>query len=387
MEWIPYVEIRSSATREIIGIIEGAELEFNYNLNGCGSCEVYCRATTNNLNLLQNGNYITLPNEIDYTDDTGEYCNIWRIYKIQRQNDRIGGRYIIATGQEAKCIIGNRIIRYTVVMSGDLVTNIKDQLFKQNITDPKRTVNNVEESWVQRKIPEFVFADSSVQRTIQDEDGNATKTQVSWDNLLDYTENLYVTYNCGAKLRLNKSDLKLYYTIYEGADKSNTIVFSQANENILSTDYSEDVSNYKTYVLVGGEDDETTKIRKVNSVDDNSSGIDRYEAFVDAKDLSSKYEDEQGVEKTMSDADYKALLKARGIEKIKSEFYIEENFDGEIDTTNKRYKFNEQYYLGDIVKIRDNDFGNEKKVQVVKFTRVQNMEGYKEYFSHEVKEV
>lgn len=393
MEWIPYIEIRDSATRKILGIIEGAELQFDYTWNGCGDLDIYCRTTPNNLDLLKQGRYVTIPNEVDYVDSNGnKYCNIWRINKIDKNNDAIGGSFITATGQEAKCIVGNRIIRYMAVLKGDLIGSIKNTLFEQNVINP--TDPN-------RKIPELVFNQPNFEITIVDEDGNATETQVTYDNLLEYTESLYASYDIGARLRLNLTDLKLYYSVYQKSDRSNEIVFSQANENILNTNYSEDWINYKNYVLVGGEDEEiptqwdeegnvtaTVKgARRVMSIDYAASGVDRYEGFVDAKDVSSKYEDSNGVEQTMTDAEYKAVLRSRGKEKMLSEFNKVITFDGEIDTTNKRYKFNENYYLGDLVKIRDSNFGTQQKVQIIKFTRVQNNEGYKEYFEHEVKEV
>ena len=412
MNKIPYVEIRSKDTRKIIGLIEGAEIFFEYNFNGCGEFEIYCRATEKNLALLQIGNFVTLPNEVDYVDENGnQYRNIWRINKIQRQNNRSNGRYLIATGQEAKCIIGQRIIRYMSVLSGNLVDAVKS-LFLANIIQE----GELHPSDEKRIISELVFMPSSVERVIADENGNTTdedgkpvETQVTYDNLLDYTEGLYATYNCGARLRLNLNNLTLCYFIYEGKNRSNSIVFSQGNENLLSSDYSEDWANYKTYALIGGEDEEiiqrdengnaildaegnTVKLnkQKVNSIDDGSKGVNRYEVYIDATSLSSAYTgvNEQGVEieKTMSDAEYKALLKTKGKETLASEYKKEVMFNGEIDTTNQRYKFNIQYGSGDLVAIRDNDIGKTAVVQVDKFTRVQNSgEGYKEYFEHSEK--
>lgn len=381
MEWIPYIEIRDSATRKILGIVEGAELQFDYTWNGCGDLDIVCRTTQNNLNLLKQGRYVTIPNEIDYVDSNGnKYCNIWRINKIQKNNDELGGSFITATGQEAKCIVGNRIIRYMAVLKGGLLGSIRDILFEQNVINP------IDEN---RKIPEFVFNQFNFEIVTPEE------TQVTYDNLLEYTESLYATHNIGAKLRLNLTDLKLYYSLYQGSDRSLEVVFSQANENILNTDYTEDWINYKNYVLVGGEDEEieitdsegnvtgTKKgARKVTSIDYGASGVDRYEGFVDAKDVSSKYEDSSGVEQQMSDAEYKTALYSKGKETMSSELNKVVTFAGEIDTTNKRYKFNENYYLGDLVKIRDSDFGFQQKVQIIKFTRVQNNGGYQEYFEH-----
>ena len=377
MDMIPYVEIRSKDTRKIIGLIEGAKIFFEYNYNGCGDFEIYCRSTPNSLKLLKNGNYVTIPNEVDFIDDAGnKYCNIWKIKKVQRQYSRSNGKFLIATGQEAKCIVGQRIIRYVAVLNGSLTTSIQNKLFNPNIINPVDS---------NRKIDGFVFKPSTVSRTIVDDNGNPTSTQVTYDNLLDYTESLYATYDCGAKLRLNLSDLTLCYFIYEGSDKSESIVFSRGNDNLLSSDYSEDTTNYMSYALIGGEDDENG-VRKVNSIDYGSSGIDRYELFVDAKDVSSKYQDENNEEQSMDDADYKALLKSKGFENL-SEHVIERLFDGEIDPTNKRYKFNEHYSLGDLVGSKDTDIGNMAKVQVIKFTKVQDEKGYQEYFEHEVKEV
>ena len=393
MEWIPYVEIRDSATRKIIGIVEGAELEFGYAWNGCGDLDIYCRATSNNLNLLKHGRYVTIPNEVDYIDSNGnKYCNIWRINKIEKKNDAIGGSFIAAIGKEAKEIVGNRIIRYMAVLKGDLLGSIRNVLFEQNVINPTDT---------NRKIPELVFNQPNFEITIVDEDGKATETQVTYDNLLEYTENLYATYNIGARLRLNLTDLKLYYSVYQGSDRSREVVFSQANENVLNTNYSEDWANYKTYVLVGGEETETQivdkttgevtgtikGVRKVNSIDYGTSGVNRYEGFVDARDISSKYEDSYGLEREMDDSAYKALLKSKGKEQMATEFNKIITFEGEIDTTNQRYKFNKNYYLGDEVAVRDSDFGFQQKVQIINFTRVQNDEGYKEYFEHKVKEV
>ena len=105
---IPYIEVRNKS-RDIIGIIEGAEIFFEYNYHGCGEFEIYCRATQNNLALLQKDNYVTLPINADtnaYQIETN--CNMWVIEKLERANSRTGGRWITATGREAKQIVDYR---------------------------------------------------------------------------------------------------------------------------------------------------------------------------------------------------------------------------------------------------------------------------------------
>lgn len=366
---IPYVEVRDK-NRDIIGIIEGAEIFFEYNFHGCGEFEIFCRATPNNLALLQKDNYVTLPINADTTAYQIETnCNMWIIEKIQRNNSRTGGRWITASGREVKQIVDRRIVKNTSILNANknLVSEIKTKLFNPNLISPSDTA---------RKIDGFVFAESEVDSVVADD------TQVTYDNLFDYTEEVYKKYGIGAKLRFRRDTKEMIYTIYKGEDRSSVLVFSRGNENLLSTNYVEDWTAYKTGGMVGGEEDETTKIRKVITLTDTATDIDRREVFVDARDLSSKYEEnEQTLE--YAPAVYEAMLKERGLEKISAENNKKIEFAGEIDVTNDRYRFNFDYYLGDVVKIRDDDFGTEILVRVSKFIKVQNDEGYKEYFEYE----
>lgn len=386
---IPYVEVRDK-NRDIIGIIEGAEIFFEYSFHECGEFEIYCRATPNNLELLKRNNYITLPINADtQVNQIEKNCNIWIIEKIQRNNSRTGGRWITASGREAKQIIDRRIIRNTAKLDkgADVSTAVRTELFEPNLLNPVD---------VKRRIKGFVFTENTVGKTITDD------TQVTYDNLFIYSEELYKTYGIGARLRFNRNTKDLIYLIYNGADRSNNIIFSQGNENLLNSEYSEDWSNHKTSALVGGEEKEEIEsdpetgitIRKYTTrtlmvMEDASEDIERCEVFVDARDLQSSYDEEingQTVQRTYSQEVYKEMLKARGREILASENSVERLFSGEIDVTNDRYRFNYDYYLGDIAKIRDDDFGAEILVRISKFVKVQNEEGYKEYFEYEIYE-
>lgn len=412
---IPYVEVRDKDRNLIVdnnegitGIIEGAEIFFEYALHGCGEFEIYCRATKNNLALLKEGNYITLPENAGYKGNQIEkHSNMWIIEKIERSNIRTGGRWITATGREAKQIVDRRIIYNATILNGDvrLVDEVKTKLFDKNLT--------IDDDKNPRKIQGFIFNINNE----KDENGDykdpvmkvninkETQTQVSYENLFDYTEEFYLNYGVAAKLRLNRETKEMLYTIYKGEDKSNDIVFSTGHENILSTNYVSDWSEYKTFALIGGEEKEfnetdpetgevtrSWKERQFTLIDDNNTDINRREVFVDARDIQSEYEEkttnDQGIEITntisVTEQDYIYMLKERGYEKLVSENNKKVEFTGEIDITNDNYKFNIDYYLGDEVLIRDDDFGDTRKVRVSKFVKVQNDEGYKEYFEYEV---
>lgn len=401
---IPYVEIRNKS-RELIGIIEGAEIYFEYNFHGSGEFEIYCRATEENIALLKIDNYVTLPVNADSTIGLIEKnSNMWIIEKIHRNNSKTGGRWITASGREAKQILDRRIIPRTQTLKNtkSLVEQIKTDLIEPNMCGTYID-NNGEYKY--REVEGFSvgYTDKAQYVYINDE------TQVSYANLFDYVEELYLTYGMGGKLRLNRADNKMLYTIYKGEDKTNSIVFSIANENLLSNDYTEDWSTYKTYALIGGAELEAgtyldtngdtvnvpTILRLKSTVDLSSdidnplSDIDRREVFVDAKDLAVKVEDTEKTIYPLNDqnSNYYLMLKERGRYKLASESNKKVEFDGEIDVTNEKYKFNTDYYLGDIVSIRDDDIGKSFPVRVSKFVKVQNDEGYREYFEYETYEL
>ena len=450
---IPYVEIRDEATRELIGIIEGAEIFFEYNFHDCGTFEIYCRATDQSIELLKKDRYVTLPINTDSIDNLIEKnSNIWVIQKIQKTNDATGGRWIIASGKEAKQIVDKRIIRDTAKLDkNDIATEVRTKLFEPNLLNPSDT---------NRLINGFVFTPNTVGVNI------TQNTQVTYDNLFTYTEELYKAYDVGARLRLDRDTKQMIYTIYKGNDLSNEIVFSLGNENLLNSEYTEDWANYKTYALIGGEDeekptmyfvcyfvdvggtryyleeygttlykgyingqyyDEVTDfeytvergdswgglvwINEVNylinrkfdydtptatktigrimkSIDDGSTDIGRREVFVDAKDVQTSYEEDVNgitVQRKYTPTVYNEMLKARGMEKLASENNVIREFNGEIDVVNNKVSFNHKdgYYLGDLVKIRDDDLHKEIVVRISKFVKVQNSEGYKEYFEYD----
>lgn len=363
---IPYVEIRSNTSLNIMGIIEGATtMFFESAFHGVGEFEIYCRATAKNRRLLQSDYFVTLPNA---TDD-----NIWVINKVSRTYAEDGGRYILASGTEAKSILNMRIVRYTAILNkGNLLgEEVIEKIILPNCI--RARVGNTLD--LKRQIPNLqARALATNTKTIQE------TTQVTWENVFDYTEAFYKENECGAKLRFDRKNKKLVYTIYEGSNKPN-VVFSKANDNLLSSNYSEDYTNYKTSVIVGGEENEETKVRKVVEIADNLYGFARREVFIDAKDLQSTYEDEDNVKHTLTDAEYTEALRQRGREKLKEEHSLIKEFSGDIDTTNTRYKFARDYYLGDTVTIRDD--GVNQKVRVSLFAIVQEQNSYREYFEQE----
>ena len=100
----------------------------------------------------------------------------------------------------------------------------------------------------------------------------------------------------------------------------------------------------KTTALIGGEGE--GKDRVLTEINNNVSGLDRLEIFVDARDLKKESNDN-----TLTEEEYLKILQQRGKEKLYQNLSIN-TFEGAINLlSNNSYK--RDFELGDIVTILD----------------------------------
>ena len=109
------------------------------------------------------------------------------------------------------------------------------------------------------------------------------------------------------------------------------VIFSEQVHNLKTTNYIQDGSNYKTTACVVGAND------TIEVVNDDLSGFDRKELFVDASSLSA--------------AD-SSILQQKGIEALSGQPLVE-TFSGEVLNT-RLYKYKTHFFIGDIVTIKNN---------------------------------
>lgn len=346
---ISYVEIRDKYSRLPFAIVEPAECWFELAFYGVGQFQVYTRATKTALAALQEGNYITLPHK----------PFIWLIEDVQKKYTAGRGYMISATGRQAKAILGKRIINEQTQLAKDLTTAVLG-LVRKHAGEGATAV---------RKIDGLTDLTSVIIREM-------TETQVSYSNLLDYTDELLKAYEVGAELTITDA-ATFRYNLYEGADRSDTIIFSQTFDNLISSAYTRSNAAFRSYALIGGQGEGTARILHEYDSAPNLRGIDRAEIFVDAKDVSSKYKDADGTEKELDLttaaglATYKAWLLERGKAKTAEAARVE-TFEGEIDTAASLYKFGEDYFLGDRVRVQDDNIGVYITPRILKFTMRQD---------------
>lgn len=357
---IEYVEARN-ADFDVIGILDTAQSVIWHSVYyGVGDFQIYIRLQ-DALQIVADARYITRPDN----DEVGV------IESILIADDIESGKMITITGRFAKSLLGRRIIfnlsgtsNKATILRGNVETNVRSLVNDNAIAH--RSLGFLE-----------LGAVAGIDKIIVDENGDAAQKQVSYENLLEYTETMLKEYSIASTVKL--SGHKLQYIVYEGTDRSadNTvgnqpIIFSKEYDNLLSSEYKYDSTQEKNVALIGGEGEGVDRFCVVLGT---TQGLARKEVFVDASSISKSYKDENEVEKTYTDAEYTAMLKAHGHQEI-SALKVTEDFNGTIDITNGNWKYGTDVFLGDIVTIQDNDIGVFRNVRLGEVTEYQDEDGY-----------
>lgn len=260
------------------------------------------------------------------------------IEKMEPNGDANDGNEVKISGRSLESILRRRIVWQQTTISGNLHNAIK-RLINEAIINP---------SIADRKISNFIFEDSTDTAVTSI---SIDEVQFTGDNLFEVISELCKTYKIGFKITLN-SNKQFVFKLYSGKDRTNrqlvnpAVEFSSNNDNLISTKYVVDKKEYCNITLVAGEGE---GLERKTATYGSGSGLDRRELFTDARDISSN----EGTEDEIPLAQYLVLLQERGKEKL-TEKIIEKTIDSEVDgSENTMYKFNVDYYMGDIVDVID----------------------------------
>lgn len=346
--------------------------------NEVGDCELVISASKENFQKIKECRYIS-------RNDDDMVCEI---KKIELQTDEENGDQLIITGIDIKNILFQRIVMKQTNFNG-LVEDYIRTLIKDAIINPTNS---------DRKISNF---------TLDDKVGftDRISEQVTYDNVGEKIQELCKQYGWGYKIIIKNGNF--VFSLFKGEDRSKYITFSHNYDNISTTDYSKDDSNVKNIALVAGEGE---GVARITTTIGSGKGINRYELYVDARDVSSSIDYSElktsypnGVEKVIGNVIYYQVngvniailtknddgevtdvqlckniyienLKNTGYEKI-AEYKSITSFSGEI-ITGLSYKYKKDYNLGDIVKIQ-NEYGMSINVRISETIENEDENGYK----------
>lgn len=235
---------------------------------------------------------------------------------------------LIITGRFLICIIEDAGIR-----------NIYN--FDCPIEEAMRTLVKEQYGRVARALPVKLAAAGGFTPTIQ--------CQVSLKNLFTVLAAMAKAGGLGFRVYADPAVQALFFEVYEGVDRTEgqeenaRVTFSNAYFNIDDPKYQENEANYKNYAIVCGAGEGLD--RTIVEVD-RTSGEDRRELLVDARDLSQGEQTED---------EYKAILTQRGHDKLDEHNRIQ-SFEAGIKSSSQ-FRYTEDWNLGDIVTGRQTEWG------------------------------
>ena len=228
--------------------------------NDIGDCEIYLPATDKAIQLLRKGYYLA-------RDDDDMVC---RIERVEIDTDVENGNYLAVTGYDVKKILDQRVIWSQMNVDGYVEDELRTMV-QNSVCTPALYGRQIKNSVGQQM---FYLGDPAGFTEV-------TTEQISYKNVGEKIREICLKYHWGYKVVIESN--KFWFVLYDGTDRTSSVVFSEDYENLRSTKYIDDSSNLANVALVAGEGEGSQRSRNVSGFAD---GINRYEIFVDAKDLS-----------------------------------------------------------------------------------------------------
>ena len=309
-----------------------------------GDFELYIDASTEAVALLKEDYYLVRDTDI-IADEANNvtYTSVMVIKNIKLTTDIEDGDHLIYTGRELKYMLHRRIVWTQTNLSGTAEAGIR-KLVTENAIAPTDT---------NRVIPNLALG---VSAGLTDK----ISKQVTGDYLDEAITDICKAYNYGWEVYIYNSTMVLI--VYKGVNRSYSqsdnayVVFNDDFDNILNSEYERNGENYANCALIGGEGEGAARI--YTTINNEASGLNRYEVFADARDISQNKDSEN----TIPLSDYLGLLDERGREKLAT-LSITEGFSGEV-LTEGTYTYGMDFYLGDTVTLI-NRYGISKDVMVL----------------------
>lgn len=331
----------------IADIVETYESSiWNVQYFGQNDFQLVVAATAKNIDLLKPGAYLV--REVDMLDQT--YNNVMVVQDYKLDFDLEKGWMLTLTGKGLK----NDLLKRRIVWTQTNLTGLAEVGIRQVITE-----NVINPSDSNRQIENFIL----------DTINNFTdviEIQLLGENIATWLEQICTTYGYGWDVYINNG--QYVFKLYKGTNRSydqsevTPIVFSPEYDNLLTSSYSHNMTDYKNAALIGGEGEGTNQRTATIGT---SSGLSRYEAYIDGGSVSSNGE-------IITVEQYTKMLEEYGQTQL-SQTAFTEHFSGDIDPGGM-YIINEDYYLGDIVQV-DNENGISAVTRIIEIIYAEDENG------------
>ena len=272
------------------------------------------------------------------------------------RQDATAGNSLIVKGYSLENILKRRIVWGLITLQGNLQDAV-ERILNENVISPSNSA---------RRIPGFTFKRSSDSRITS----LTIDTQSTGDVVYALISDICKDNDLGFKVTLTAAN-QFQFELYLGADRSYSqeqnpyVVFSPKYDTLPNSQHIYSTDDWCNVALIGGEGEGSE--RRYQSVG-TSEGLSRRELFVDAKDISSRIDNDN----TMSDADYNSVMQQRGYLKL-LDYTIDSSFEADIQT-NTLFKYNRDFYMGDVVQV-DNGLGTTGRFRVTELVQTYDAIG------------
>jgi hypothetical protein len=189
------------------------------------------------------------------------------------------------------------------------------------------------------------------------------------NTVYDATQQIGNVWNLGFRLLRHYDLSELWYEVYSGSDRTTSqtllppVVFSPSLDNLQGVKElitTQDAKNVAYVYSPAG----FAKVYAIG-VDPAIDGFDRRVLVVDASDITEDSTD-----------DVPSALSQRGTEEL-AKYRVSQALDGEI-SQNSQYKYNRDFYMGDLVEMRTDD-GDANIMRVTEQIFTKDAEGERSY--------
>lgn len=203
-----------------------------------------------------------------------------------------------------------------------------------------------------RKIPSLVIA-ADLKR------GDKISRSARFDVLSDEMITISQLSGLGWNISVDIKNKRFVFEVVEGVNRVATqrdnppVIFSPEFNSLKSMGYTESYLDYKNMAYIAGQGEGVD--RRVITIGDTATGLDRYELFVDARDVGETNTDDEGNETPRSQQEIETDLTDRGNEKL-SEHSQEIYMEGQI-LTKSPFIYERDWDLGDITTQQNKNWG------------------------------
>ena len=302
------------------------------------------KMNSHNVELLQKNRIIIKDN--DFSDPV-------LIEHRQLEESDDGDELLVVSGKSlATVILDSRITIDRQIEKGTVDKVLENLLLQQTNNSPDK----------KRHFPNLVI-DTSTKDGFSNIEHNSL-----YKSLYEDFEEICMTEQCGYKIIFDPHVKQFIFKVYKGNDLSSSVLFSIDFDNLKNQTYTDSINNYYNVAVVAGQGEDADRDKIVVN-DEDYSGFERREIFIDARDIEQdkkKGTDEEGNEIDIpikNGENAIKLLTNRGYEKL-AEVAPIHSFDAQLIENNYKYKID--FDLGDLVTVRNKNWNVEFTQRITK---------------------